>query len=74
MGILYEQKQFFFDPELASESLWYIPITVAYPRKGPVGEDETLNSIWTYPEDPNPVITIMEKPYLFNVDQSGYYR
>jgi aminopeptidase N len=47
---------------------------VAYPGKDDDGFDDTYPSVWLTDEDATKDITITGKPYVLNVQQTGYYR
>ena len=56
------------------DTKWWIPITVAYPGKEEDNFDNTYPSAWFTNSDSTIDINITGKPYVLNVQQTGYYR
>ena len=75
MSVTLTQRRFYLDPTAEpNDSKWWVPITVAYPGKEEDGFDNTYPSNWMMSSDSSIDINITSKPFLLNVQQTGYYR
>ncbi len=70
------QRRFFatksFDDE--QDFKWVVPINFAYPGLDDDGFDNTLASHWLLPDESGLNLTLKHKPFIVNVQETGFYR
>lgn len=67
------QRQFFFADTATSDFLWRVPINVAYPTNtSNPGFNQTLPTSWL--NTANMTFKPDTRPYVINVQETGYYR
>ncbi len=66
------QKRFFLNPDATpTDDMWSIPISVTYPN----GDfDTTVPTAWILDTDNEIQFQVENAPYIFNVQQAGFYR
>ena len=69
------QKRFFLNPSVNSsvETTWAVPVNVAYPKKGG-NFSRTIADDWMLKSARTINLELEERPYVVNVQQTGYYR
>jgi len=69
------QKRFYLNPAVkeTSNDTWVVPINLGYP-KDPASFSTTTPSDWMLSTSGKLNITVKEKPYIINVQETGYYR
>jgi aminopeptidase N len=74
LNVSISQTRFYLNPEAkpASDVLWTVPVNVAYPLSKTPGFDKTTASHWMV--DKYLTVPVLEKPYIVNVKETGYYR
>jgi len=66
------QRRFLVTNAKTDSSKWVVPINFAYPGKD--GFNVTLPSHWMLPDEPFLELTLKQKPYIVNVQETGFYR
>ena len=70
------QKRFYLNPDVESpaDTTWIVPINVAYPLAANSGFNKTTPHMWLMQSNSSVSLDIQERPYVINVQQTGYYR
>ena len=70
------QKRFYLNPDVENPSnvTWTVPINVAYPNSDVSDFKTTVASEWMLKSTKALNLEIQHRPYVLNVQQTGYYR
>jgi aminopeptidase N len=70
------QKRFFLNPNATSqeELTWAVPVNVAYPKSEKDNYTKTVADNWMLKSARTINLELEERPYVVNVQQTGYYR
>lgn len=66
------QNRFFINPKMSSNLTWIVPISIAYPMSERADFNKISASQWMSKSYLD--IELTERPYVINIQQSGFYR